>query len=316
MSVLELILPIFALIVTGYLARHSGHLSEEAAHALILFAYKFAMPALLYITVARQPVETLLDLPFWICFGGGSLLAFALVLLVARRTMAGDLRRHTMVGLSASMTNSGFVALPILHAFFGDAALPPAAIASFFIAAVMFPLALALFAFSGKSEERPSAGAMLVDVLINPMVWPTLLGIAVAGSGIAIPRPVDEYVNILAAALTPVALVAIGATLEVRRLRDNALLLLALSLIKLVLLPIVVLALAIWLDPDPLSAVAAVICAAVPTAKTAYILAGQHHVEEGMVAAAISVTNLLSAVTLVLWLYLLAKVFPAAFVGL
>jgi malonate transporter and related proteins len=48
---------------------------------------------------------------------------------------------------------------------------------------------------------------------------------------------------------------------------------------------------------------AAVICAAVPTAKTAYILAGEYRCEEMLVASTVSPTTLASIISLVVWLY-------------
>ena len=57
---------------------------------------------------------------------------------------------------------------------------------------------------------------------------------------------------------------------------------------------------------NPLYTIAAVVCAAVPTAKTVYILAGEYKVEESLVAATVSITTLLSVVTLVCWLYVLS----------
>jgi hypothetical protein len=44
----------------------------------------------------------------------------------------------------------------------------------------------------------------------------------------------------------------------------------------------------------------------VPTAKTVYILAGAYKVEEPLVAAAVSMTTLLSVVTLLGWLFALS----------
>ena len=57
---------------------------------------------------------------------------------------------------------------------------------------------------------------------------------------------------------------------------------------------------------NPLYAIAVVVCAAVPTAKTVYILAGEYKVEEPLVAATVSITTLLSVVTLLGWLYALS----------
>jgi malonate transporter len=49
-----------------------------------------------------------------------------------------------------------------------------------------------------------------------------------------------------------------------------------------------------------------VVCAAVPTAKTVLILAGEYKVEEDLVTATVSITTLLSVVTLLGWLYALS----------
>ena len=51
---------------------------------------------------------------------------------------------------------------------------------------------------------------------------------------------------------------------------------------------------------------AAVVCAAVPTAKTMYILAHGYKVEEPLVAATVSITTMLSVATLLGWLYFLS----------
>ena len=47
------------------------------------------------------------------------------------------------------------------------------------------------------------------------------------------------------------------------------------------------------------------ICAGVPTAKTAYVLAGEYGVEHDLVASTVSLTTLLSVATLLGWLYML-----------
>ena len=51
------ILPVFGLIVTGWL----GYTSRSLADGLVHFAYNVAMPALLFITVAQEPARNLLE---------------------------------------------------------------------------------------------------------------------------------------------------------------------------------------------------------------------------------------------------------------
>jgi len=80
----------------------------------------------------------------------------------------------------------------------------------------------------------------------------------------------------------------------------------ALAAVKLVVLPLIVYGLCMASGLKPLYTVAAVVCAAVPTAKTMYVLAHEYKVEEPLVAATISITTMLSVATLLGWLYLLS----------
>ena len=129
MEVASLVLPVFAIIVTGWFAGVSGYLSRSLADALVHFAYNVAMPALLIVTIAQEPARNLLEWRFLLAFGGGSLLCFALVFLAVRAGGKHDLASSTIHGMAAAMTNTGFVALPILHAIYGQPAVLPAAVA-------------------------------------------------------------------------------------------------------------------------------------------------------------------------------------------
>ena len=144
------------------------------------------------------------------------------------------------------------------------------------------------------------------QIALNPMVLSTLVGLAWAITGLPIPAPIAAYLNIFAAALTPCALFAIGLGLSVEGIRSNLVASIALAVVKLVIMPLIVYGLCVASGLNPLYTIAAVICAAVPTAKTVYILAGEYKVEEQLVAATVSITTLLSVVTLLGWLYALA----------
>ena len=308
MEVASLVLPVFAIIVTGWLAGELGYLSRSLADALVHFAYNVAMPALLIVTIAQEPARNLLEWRFLLAFGGGSLLCFALVFLAVRAGGKHDLASSTIHGMAAAMTNTGFVALPILHAIYGQPAVLPAAVATVFVAGVMFPLTVILLERDVRSPAH-SAG-LVKQILLNPMVLSTLIGLVWAITGLPIPAPVAAYLNILAAALTPCALFAIGLGLSVDGLRSNLKASFALATVKLVVMPLIVYGLCVVTGLNPLYTVAAVICAAVPTAKTVYVLAHEHKVEEKLVAATVSVTTMLSVATLLVALYLLSGLAP------
>jgi malonate transporter len=308
MEVANLVLPVFAVIVTGWLAGWLGYISRSLADGLVHFAYNVAMPALLFVTIAQEPARNLLEWRFLMAFGGGSVLCFALVFLAVRIVWARDLASSTIQGMTAAMTNTGFVALPILHSIYGQPAVLPAAIATVFVASVMFPATVILLESEGRGRHGPSARPVVLveQIVLNPMVLSTLLGLAWAIAGWPIPAPIAAYLNIFAAALTPCALFAIGLGLSVEGMRSNLAASMALAAVKLVIMPLVVYGLCVALGLNPLYTIAAVVCAAVPTAKTVFIVAGEYKVEEELVTATVSITTLLSVVTLLGWLYALS----------
>jgi predicted permease len=67
MEVAELVLPVFAIIVTGWLAGGLGYISRSLADGLVHFAYNVAMPALLFVTIAQETARNLLEWRFSAC---------------------------------------------------------------------------------------------------------------------------------------------------------------------------------------------------------------------------------------------------------
>ena len=308
MQIADLILPVFAVILTGWIVGYTGYLSRSLSDGLIHFAYNIAMPALLIVTIAQEQSRSLINWRFLVAFGGGSLLCFILVFGMMSIHASRSIGSRTMHGMAASMTNTGFVALPVLKAIYGPRAVLPAAIATVFVAVVMFPIAVILLEV-GQQDAHGARTAPMVTVrhvVLNPMVLSTLIGMLLSVLNLHMPGPIRAYLGILADALTPCALFAIGLGLSIDGLRANIGRASILSTVKLIVMPLMVYGLSVWLGLDPLYTIAAVICAAVPTAKTAYILAGEYHCEEVMVASTVSLTTLASVISLVAWLYALS----------
>ncbi len=308
MPIPDLILPVFAVILSGCVVGYTGYLSRTLSDALIHFAYNIAMPALLIVTIAQESAHSLINWRFLFAFGAGSLLCFLLVFSAMSVHASRSLASRTMHGMAASMTNTGFVALPVLQAIYGPRAVLPAAIATVFVAVVMFPAAVILLELGQRDAHGPRTGPMVTvkHVVLNPLVISTLIGVLWSVLGLRMPGPVTAYLGILADALTPCALFAIGLGLSIDGLRANIGRASLLSAVKLVIMPLIVYGLSMSLGLDPLYTIAAVICAAVPTAKTVYILAGEYRCEEMMVASTVSLTTLASVISLVVWLYALS----------
>jgi malonate transporter and related proteins len=191
LRIADLILPVFAVILTGWIVGCTGYLSRALSDALIHFAYNIAMPALLIVTISQEPAHSLINWRFLLAFGGGSLLCFLLVFGIMSIRSSRSLGSRTMHGMAASMTNTGFVALPVLEAIYGPRAVLPAAIATVFVAVVMFPAAVILLELD-QHNAPDSRTALIVTakrVVLNPLVISTLIGMLWSALGLRMPGP-------------------------------------------------------------------------------------------------------------------------------
>lgn len=313
MDILALILPVFGVVILGFVCVKTGVVPESIAGPLVQFVYHICLPALMFHIVAGDSIEAILNWKFWTAFGGGLLLVLGAVALIGWRWLGGTPAERAILSFSAVQTNSGFVALPILHVIFGAKGVPPAAIANIIIAAVMFPILATIMEAtrSNRSGDRKPVWSLMRDVCLSPMIWPTVLGLVFAAFAIPVPKPVNALLVILGSALAPCALFAIGASIDLDHIRHDARRITALSTVKLVVLPLVVLGIGIAIDMAPFFIIAATLCASVPTAKNIYFLANEYHVGEKSAAAMISATTIAAIVTMTLWLLILAAIYPA-----
>lgn len=303
MDIASLVLPLFAVIVTGWIAGATGYMPKSLAGPLMQFAYYVAMPALIFITIAQQPLGTLLDARFILAFGGGSMIIFAGVVAITTVLAGRSLGSATMLGAAAAMTNTGFVALPILHAMQGHHGVLSAAIATAFIGVVMFPVTVILLEIARRGEaQRTGTAALAKQIVINPVIISTVAGLAWSITGVSVPAPIGAYLDTLGHALTACALFSIGLSISLGDMRERLAEAAALTVVKLIGTPLIVYAIAVALRLDPTLTTSAVVCAAVPTAKTAYVLAHAYCEEEVVVGSTISMNTLLSVVTLLAWL--------------
>jgi len=311
MEMLGLILPIFMIMVTGFVFRLLRILPEGLADGLIQFAFYVAVPALLILVIGQEQVGQLARWGLYASFGGAIAAVFVIVLAGTLAWCQRGLGGATMIAYVCTAANTGFVALPVLHATIGHKAILPAAIATIILVVLM--LVTLVLLERGTSRDETSAWPQVKRTLRNPIVLASAVGIGWAIGGVEFPPVVISYLTLLGDALAPCALFAIGLSLRLETVRSDAATIAFCTLVKLLVMPVLVLLLVRWVDLPPVFAVAAVICAAVPTAKVSYVLADQYRTEKQLVGEIISVTTSLSVLTLVGWLFLLGHLYPGVF---
>lgn len=300
-AILNVVLPVFGIILAGYLCGRFGLLGESSSEALNRFVYFLALPALFFISMARVPVADMLNWRFLAAYVGGVVVTAFVAVAVGRLLFPNRLAALGMHGLSAIFANTGYMGLPLLLTAFGPAAALPTIIVTVLNGAVI--MAFGIFVVEmDLSRERGAAGVVfdaLAGVAKSPLVLSAAAGILSSSLGLVIPEAIGRFCDILGAAAPPAALFAIGLFLVGRSLTAGLGETSWLVLHKLLLQPLVTAAIAFWLLPmERIWAVSAVALAALPTGSLVFVLAQQYGIYTQRATAAILVSTVVSVVTL------------------
>ena len=224
----------------------------------------------------------------------GVLLAYAL-----RLAPGIDARLHASGAQTAYRFNS-FIVLALAERLAGAQGLAWAALliglcVPLCNAAAVWPLA------------RHGGHGTLREIARNPLILSTVAGFAANLAGLRLPDAMATALQRLGLAALPLGLMAVGAGLKLGGLKAAPGLAGALLTIRHALLPLLAIGLCLWLPLPAAQGAVLVAFAAVPTASSAYVLAARMGGDASFVAGLVTVSTLLGALSLPLWLTLQAS---------
>jgi len=307
-GILAVIAPVFGLMVLGFAAARRRWFEELATRGLVRFVFHFAIPALLFRSLAVIDLPADVEWGFLLSFYAGSLLVYALGMATARFLYRRPPDIQAIFGMSAGFSNTVLVGIPVLLAAYG----PQASLPTFLLIAlhspILMPLTVALIQVgqgeAGALGERLRRGAG--ELLRTPIITSVLAGLLVNFAGWPLPAVLDSAAQLLGSAAVPCALFAMGASLAAFPLRGDLTPALLLATVKLVLHPLIVWLLAVpLLGLDGIWVSVAVTMAAMPTGVNAYLFAARYEAAEGVASRAVFISTAASVVTLSAVLYLL-----------
>ena len=301
--VFNVVFPVFALILIGYVCGRTGKLGESASTELNRFVVWLALPAQLFNFASSSTWQTLWQPGFITAFFLSCLLVFILVLVVSWLRNR-DLAVASFSGLSASYSNTGYMGIPLCVLALGQDGLAPAIISTF-IVFVMFALATVLIEIGILSHKKSHEifWSVLKSLCTNPLLIAPVAGLMWASTDWVLYDPLAQVIVFLAAAATPCALVSIGLFL-MQKERSAPQQAWGISFAKLIIQPLIA-----WLIAGPILGLpelwvsAVVILAALPTGTGPFMLAQYDQADGRMISRVVLLTTIGSLLTLSLFLW-------------
>lgn len=312
-TVLLNVVPIFVLILIGWLAARTGLLKAETGDALGEYVFKIAVPVLIFQTLATANFTGVSPLPLWTAYFIGVGVTWTLGHVVAKYLFGRDAKIGVISGMSGAFANNVFIGLPLVSHMVGKEGL----VALSILIAIHLPIMMIVGTILMESASarvdgvaRRSVGVVLRQVGYNlsrnPLVTGLLIGLVVNLSGIGIPVALETVVDQVAASAGPAALISIGMALTRYQIRGDLGLAGGATVMKLLVLPAVV-----YLSSHALGlpndwAAALVLTASVPTGINAWLIAQRFRSGQSLAASVISLSTAFGVISVTFWGWLLA----------
>jgi len=299
-ALINVVIPIFGIILTGYLAGRLDVLGQESAAALNRFVYYFAIPAALFIFTARAPIDRIFNWSFIGAFIGGSVLTLLIALIIGRFYFRQDTATLGVAGMTAVFGQMLGIGLPLLLTVYGSDGALPSVVAALIYTFLFLTTIIAVLEVVRANAPSPLRTALqLAGTLVrNPVVVSPVLGILYSLTALPLPKAVSNYLDLMAAAVGPAALFSVGLSLVGRKLTRNVGEVIWLSVLKTAVNPILTFVMVTYVFVlDAFWSQVAVILSAMPVGTNPYVVAQQYNVHIETVSPTIVVSTAMSVVT-------------------
>lgn len=216
-GLINVVLPVFLVLGFGYVAAWRGLFNEGAVEGVMRFAQNFAVPVLLFRSIARLDLGSSYNPGLMISFYAGALISFAIGVAGARFLLRRPGPDCVAIGFCCLFSNTLLLGVPITERAYGTAALA----GNFAIISLHSPLLYTFGITLMEAVKSHGSGATLgrvalralAGILRTPLVLGIMAGFVVNLSGLALHTSIWAAVDMMATAALPTALFGLGATL-------------------------------------------------------------------------------------------------------
>jgi len=296
MLFINVVLPVFLIVFTGYLLQKKYPLDS---HALTTVSLYILSPALVFSALTKHPVSAELtgDLTLFMV-----LYTVVLLVLGCLSCRVGGISRESRRAfyLATSMMNIGNFGLPLAYFAYGDSGLKVSVLIF-----VLFNIPLGTLAIIIAQGEKTALKDAIINMLKIPIFHAVVLAFGLQAIDIQPPSFLLRACDLLGQGAIPLMLVILGMQLARTRIEASFRFLGLASLLRLVIAPIIAWLLTGLLGIDGLPRNVIVLQTSTPAAVLPLLYSIRFNSRPDLVASAILVTTLLSAITLTILLYVL-----------
>lgn len=244
---LNIIFPIFFVILAGFLAKHKGYLDEHFVSTSTWIVFYVALPLKLFSDIRNAQIESLPTTYVAYILLGICLVFFAT--WIAARPFIRDRKKLSAFVHCSFRSNFVYVGYPILESLYGTPSPEHMIVITVFGLTLYNILAIVILTLYSESEDkRLHPGKILLKILKNPMIIAIFIGVLFNILEIPVYGGLDKGIGLLASLCTPLSLLLIGASLSFESVKKDMGLVLTSATIRTVFTPLALIPLGMIMD--------------------------------------------------------------------
>lgn len=298
-------MPIFLMMVVGYVLKRIKWLDEKTTQVLNKLVFRIFLPALLFMDLAKQDFASIWDSEFVLFCAVTTVVSIAIATLFSFTDKDRDDRGEIIqASYRSAAATLGIAFMTNIYDNVGMVAL-------MIIGSVPIYNIVAVLVLSLTSPENNGAkgkelfGRTVRGLVTNPIILSILAGLL--WSVLKLPKPeiFTKSMTYLGNVASPMALIALGACFEFKNVKEKLKPILLVNFNKLFLFCILFLPLGIYMGFRDERIVAALIMLGSGTTSSSFIMAKNMGHKGVISSSAVMTTTLFCSFTMTLWLFIL-----------
>lgn len=304
---INVVLPLFMCSLVGYAARRIGLVDGAFLAGCTQVVFYIAIPCNIFLSIAGSDLGETLNMRL-LGYVLAAIFLISVVLTILNTAVVKNRKIAATMVLCMFRSNFAMLGIPLAISLMGaDGAVPTMVIVPFatFLYTVL-SVGILVLTLNGRQENL---GKTLLNVVAetvkNPLIIASLASILVSAAHLSLPAFVNGTIEKFGDMTTGLALFMLGAQMDIHEVTGRLRYTVPIMLVRLMVIPIVVVALAVALGFRGGDLACVFIVFSAPTAVNSYILAEKMGGDKGLAADAVLLTSCMAMVTLTIGIFVL-----------
>lgn len=302
----NLVLPLFIVILVGFILRKKNIFNESTVDSITTFVYNVGLPAKLFADTISIDFTQVFDVKFVLFAIIGSLVSFLLLFILVPIFVKDNKKVSAMVH-AGYRGNFVFVGIPLVENILNKSPVAPTALIIVFVIPLYTVYAVFLLTYFNNKGKELKIGKLILEIVTNPLIATILIAIPFSILRVEFPSFVGTSLSLLSRTSTPLALLLIGAGLRLEAIKGDTLKIILVAIYKTVLQPLILVPLAIKLGFGVEGIITIFVLFSVPCANNVYIMTKKLGGDAEMASSITIVSLIMTLITLPIGISLLAR---------